>query len=218
MFCAHNRAVSWAGRAALLAGLVAAGDQRPPEIVGTSRDTTVGALKLSLDGPTSRTSVDVLGIATFFDANDGVLYLQDETGAIALRVGNPGARVAPGTRLRVTGEMQTRTTLAPVERARLTALELGAPLPDPRPISVAALLEGRAPAEWVELPGSVRAVARRSDSLLLELEDAGRRIQVAAPLDMDDACLLGSSVRVRGVHRISTKPEPRGKEVLLAVP
>ena len=81
-----------------------------------------------------------------------------------------------------------------------------------------ALLDGRAPAEWVMLRGLVRAVARRGDSLLLELQDKGRRMYAAAPLDVDDPCLLGSRVLLQGVSTVAAGAGPHGEQVLLVVP
>ena len=171
-----------------------------------------------MGGPERLTKIDLRGVATFFDAREGVIYLQDGSAAIALRVGNAGAAITSGTTVGLTGEMTTGTQIPVVERAQITALELAASLPDARPVSVAALLEGRAPAEWVMLRGLVHAVARSGDSLLLELEDEGRRIYVAAPRDVDDPCLLGSRVRLQGVSTTGARAGPHGEQVLLAVP
>jgi signal transduction histidine kinase len=203
---------------ASFACLFAVGDLRQPENAVTSALTTIGAIRESLSGPARRTSVDIRAVATLFDAKEGVIYLQDRSAAIALRVGNPGAEIAPGTTVGLTGEMKTGTRLPVVERAQITALELAASLPDARPVSVAALLERRAPAEWVTLRGLVRAVVRREDSLLLELQDAGRSIHVAAPRDVDDPCLLGSRVLLQGVSTVAANTGPDGEQVLLVVP
>ena len=208
----------WARWSALLACLFVTGDLRPPENARTSALTTIGAIRASLDAPERRTTVDVRAVATFFDAKEGLIYLQDGSAAIALRVGNPGAAIVSGTTVDLTGEMKTGTKLAVVERARITALELATSLPDARPVSVEDLLERRAPAEWVLVHGLVRAVVRRGDSLLLELQDEGRRMHVAAPRDVDDPCLVGSRVRVRGVSTAAADVGPHGEQVLLAVP
>jgi len=175
-------------------------------------------VRSSVGGPERLTRIDLRGVATFFDSREGVIYLQDGSAAIALRVGNAGAAITSGTTVGLTGEMTTGTQIPVVERAQITALELAASLPDARPVSVAALLEGRAPAEWVMLRGLVHAVVRSGDSLLLELQDEGRRIYVAAPRDVDDPCLLGSRVRLQGVSTTGARAGPHGEQVLLAVP
>jgi hypothetical protein len=201
----------------LLACLLAAGDLRS----GNHRAgalTTIGAIRASLAGPERWTRVDVQAVATFFDANEGVIYLQDGSAAVALRVGNPGGAIASGTKVGLTGEMKTGVKLPVVERAQITALELGASLPPARPVSIAALLDHEAPAEWVLLRGLVRSVVRRGDSLLLEVQDQGRRIHVAAPRDVDDPCLLGSRVRLRGVISVAAKGGAHGEHAVLLVP
>lgn len=157
-------------------------------------------------------------MATFFDAKEGVIYLQDERAAVALRVGNAGAAIASGTRVGLTGEIKTGARIAVVERAQITALELAASLPGARRVSVADVLDGQAPAEWVMLRGRVRAVARREDSLLLELEDKGRRMYAAAPLDVDDPCLRGSRVLLQGVSTVAASAGPDREPVRLVVP
>jgi signal transduction histidine kinase len=202
----------------LLACLLVAGDLRHPGNASTRALTTIGAIKASLDAPERQTTVDVRAVATFFDADAGVIYLQDRSAAIALRVGNPGSAIASGTTVGLTGEMKTGTKLPVVERAQITALELAASLPEARPVSVASLLEGQARAEWVTLRGVVRAVVRREDSLLLEIQDKGRRIHVATPRDVDDPCLLGSRVLLEGVSTAAFNTGPHGEHVLLVVP
>jgi len=157
-------------------------------------------------------------VATFFDAKEGVIYLQDERAAVALRVGNAGAAIASGTRVGLTGEITTGTQTAVVERAQITALELAASLPDARRVSIADVLDGRAQAEWIMLRGLVRTVARREDSLLLEVEDKGHRLYAAAPLEVDDPCLRGSQVLLQGVSVIAARAGRHAEQVLLAVP
>jgi signal transduction histidine kinase len=210
--------VKWVRWSALVACLCAAGDLRPRENTLGNALTTIASVNRFLAGPEPRAPVDLRAVATFFDAREGVLYLQDGSAAIALKVGNPGAVLASGTTVRLTGEMRTGNPLPVVEGAQVTALELAASLPDARPASVAALLERRAPAEWVMLRGVVRAVDRGGELLRLELEDKGRRMYVAAPRDVDDPCLLGSRVLMRGVSTIATRAGFDGKPVLLVVP
>lgn len=202
----------------MLGCLLTVGDLRVAGSVSGGPLTTIGAIRAFSEVVGRRTGVDVRAVATFFDSQEGILYLHDRSGAIALRIGNPGAVIASGTALRVTGEMRTGATPAVVEGARITALDLAAPLPDARTVSVAALLEDRAPAEFVQLRGTVRAVVQRGDSLRLELQDEGRRLLVSAPIAANDPCLLGSRVRLRGVSTAVGSGDPRGDQVLLAVP
>jgi Histidine kinase len=216
---AYNRlAVNWARGSALLGCLLTAGDLRVLGSAGENPLTAIDGVKAFSALPAGRTRVDLRAVATFFDAKEGVLYLQDVSGAMALRIGNPGAAITSGTRLRVTGELVAGSTPAVVEGARVTALELAPSLTDARPVSVEALLEDRATAEWVQLRGTIGAVGQRGDSLLLELQDEGRRLLVSAPLAANDPCLLGARVRLKGVSTSVRRTDPRGDQVLLAVP
>jgi signal transduction histidine kinase len=200
----------------LLAGLFAAGDARPSGS-SSATFTTVGAIKAGLGGPARRARVDLRAVATFFDARQGVIYLQDPSGAIALRIGNTGAAIPSGTTLHVAGDLEAGATPALVRHAQVTAHELAAPL-HARPVSVATLLERRAPAEWVTLRGIVRGVVAREESLVLELEDEGRSIRIGAPLNLNDPCLPGSRVRVRGVSTVASTSRTPGDDVQLVVP
>ena len=75
-----------------------------------------------MGGPERLTRIDLRGVATFFDAREGVIYLQDGSAAIALRVGNAGAAITSGTTVGLTGEMTTGPQIPVVERAQITAL------------------------------------------------------------------------------------------------
>ena len=171
-------AVRWTRPAALLGCLVIAGDHRVAENVDASPLTTISAIRAFSAVPAGRRAVDLRALVTFFDGKEGVVYFQDPSGAIALGIGNAGAAITSGTTLRVTGQMVTGTTPPVVEGAHITALELAAPLPAARPVSIAELLENRVPAEWVQLRGTVGTVVEREDSLLLELQEEGRRLLV----------------------------------------
>ena len=148
-------AVRWTRPAALLGCLVIAGDLRVAENLDANPLTTISAIRTFSTVPAGRRAVDLRALVTFFDAKEGVVYLQDQSGAIALGIGNPGAAITSGTMLRVTGQMVTGAAPPVVEGAQITALELAAPLPAARPVSIAELLENRVPAEWVQIRGTV---------------------------------------------------------------
>src|SRR5262249_20631019 len=61
--------------------------------------TTVRELREAPRG--SDPAVDVQGVATYFDADGGVLYLQDASGGLAVEVG--AAPVVAGESIRLTG-------------------------------------------------------------------------------------------------------------------
>ncbi|MBW3612854.1 MAG: lamin tail domain-containing protein [Chloroflexi bacterium] len=129
--------------------------------------------------------------------------IQDETGAILLRVGDEAGPVARGERIDLTG---VRSTLAGMESLRLTTppLRLGVvPEPEPRTIRSGDAGEPHE-ARLVRVRGAVVATARRvaSGTVSFELDDGSGplRIYLAASLAADAAPFVeGAWVEAIGV-------------------
>src|SRR5688500_12690153 len=65
---------------------------------------TIGEARALLSAPAfgqARRSVDLRGVVTYFDALHGVLYFQDQTGALTFAVGALEARVFTGEFVRL---------------------------------------------------------------------------------------------------------------------
>jgi signal transduction histidine kinase len=162
-------------------------------------------------------SVDVRGMVTYFDAEQGLVYLQDATGAAAVEVGV--APVVAGESVRLTGTLRP-SSLPRLLRPRLTVLGRSGQerMPEPRLLGAEALASGAFEAEWVELHGVVRSVQNAGGLLSLEVSEAGRRFRVAV-LGAEASrylWLVDFRISVRGVRaRAATRPSAVAAELLV---
>jgi len=178
------------------------GDGRPPAAPPLTTLAELGALASGSAG--ERRPVDVRGVVTYFDAERGVLYLQDVTGAAAVEVGDVGAPVTAGESVRLEGTRDPGALALRLGQPSLTVVGRSSQelMPEPRRVRADELLARRAEAEWVEARGVVRAETRRGRSLVLDLQDGGRRFRadVVSPDQTDEyPSLVDSRVRLRGV-------------------
>jgi signal transduction histidine kinase len=164
-------------------------------------------------------AVDVRGVVTFADAERGMLYLQDATGAVAIAVGDVGAPVVAGESVRLSGLLPAGSR-PQLRNPHLTVLGRSSPelMPEPRALGAAALLAHEAEAEWVEVHGVVRSVTSDGPALVLDLHQEGRRFRAAIvnPDQTRYAWLVDFRVRLRGVS--SARHHARAQHVELLVP
>ena len=164
--------------------------------------TTLGELR-RLSAAGDRCEIDLRGVVTYSDPERGVLYLQDETGAALLEVGDLGASVEAGASVALSGIYDAGSRSPRVTRPRLTVLGRSAEerMPLPRVLSAEDLLARRAEAQWVEVHGVVRAVRREPRRIVVGHSAGGRRFQakVENPDESGFAWLYDFRVSLRGV-------------------
>jgi signal transduction histidine kinase len=193
------------------------GAARPPALALTTlRDVQAFAARPVGGG---ERAADVRGVVTYFDAERGRLYLQDETGAVAVDVGALEAPVIAGARVSLAGPIVSGTDPLRLQHPQLTVQGLDSPeqMPPPRPLGVAALLGRDGEATWVEVRGRVVSTQNRGHVLSMELEDEGLRFR-ALILNLDQSRyppLVGCRVRLHGVHAV---PDPVPDAAQLLVP
>jgi signal transduction histidine kinase len=201
----------------LLAALLAAScrrDGHPPAPPLTSLHELRRALMAAESG---ERSVDVRGVVTYSDAAAGMLYLQGATGSAAIPVGEVGAPVVGGESVQLSGALPGagRTLLRP--RLTVHARSSQELMPEPRRLDLDALRAHEAETEWVEVHGVVRSVAVDGPSLLLDLQQQGRRFraEVVNPDQARHAWLVDFRVRMRGVSPARHHLRPRAADLLV---
>jgi signal transduction histidine kinase len=147
--------------------------------------------------------VNVEGVVTYFDAQRGMLYLHDAAGPAAFAVGDVGAPVRAGGVVSLRGSLDPLSSTPQLRNPRLTVLMQPNrdQMPDPRPVTAAALLSHDLAAEWVEVRGVLRSAERRGTILHLDLQDGGHhfRAEVLAPGPSITPWLPDSRLSLRGV-------------------
>jgi signal transduction histidine kinase len=177
---------------------------RPPALsLTTLRDVEAFAAQ---PGTSGERTADVRGVVTYFDAERGRLYLQDDTAAAAVDVGELEAPVVAGARVSLSGPIVPGAAPLRLRHPQLTVQGLDGPelMPPPQALDAAALLGRDGEAAWVEVHGRVLATQNRGRLLSMDLEDAGRRFR-ALILNLDQSrypLLAGCRVRLHGVHAV----------------
>src|SRR4051794_7774170 len=183
---------------------------------------TLRALRsmLAKPGHGSDREVELRGIVTYFDAALGVLYLQDDTGAAALDVGNLGAPLVSWQSIVISGAIEPRPGLAALPHPRITVLGQQELPPQVQPIDLVALLDHKAEAEWVEVHGTVRSTVPQGHALVMEIEGDGAhaRVVIATFDDPRYPSLVGAQVRLRGTSSARAHVARQRQAIDLFVP
>src|SRR2546421_646365 len=115
---AHRRIAVFVVSALLCALVPACNKERSPRPAPyTMRDLRT---MLAKSGRGSEREIELRGIVTYFDASLGVLYLQDDTGAAALDVGNLGAALVSWQSIVLSGVIEPRAGLPALPHPRIT--------------------------------------------------------------------------------------------------
>jgi PAS domain S-box-containing protein len=157
-------------------------------------------LALSTSQAARHLPVRLRGVVTFFDADEGVLFLQDDSGGALADTAGLSLDLRPGLEVEVNGVSDARGGPPLVARPRVRVVG-EAPLPPPRHV-VASVLKGRsAPHEWIEFQGRLALFREggRPQLLVHEYRDFVR-VHVRDLQGRDPASLVGNGVRVRGVY------------------
>ncbi|WP_263784781.1 response regulator [Salinibacter grassmerensis] len=194
----------WVGL--LVTGFVALGCQSdsPPRTLTSASAVETAAEDETLYGE----PVTLDGIVTYSDSSRGRLFVQDETGGLAL---NPRQAVPPvGHRVQLTGVVGT-----PGSSIDSLHIEATSPdsLPSPAPRSLSTITLAQHSGDWISTEGVVRSIERQSGRLALTLEDETDRIpaQVLSSVDSSFASLLGARIRVRGA--VGAEWDPAAEQV-----
>jgi len=183
--------------------LLAAGATSSSRAVPGPEQSVVSAAAL-LALPTSQTArhlpVRLRGVVTFFDADEGVLFVQDDSGGALVDAVGLSLDLRPGLDVEVDGVSDGRGGPPMVSRPRVRVVG-AAPLPPPRRV-LASHLNGRsAHHEWIEFQGRVALFedGGRAQLLIHEYRDF-LRVHVRDLQGRDPASLVGGDMRVRGVY------------------
>jgi hypothetical protein len=163
--------------------------------------------------------VCVVGVATHYDQDLGILVVQDQAGAFKFdSVDAPG--VSYGRRVEVCGE--TRRAQSGMSLASPHAKQLEwVSLPIARRASPAEWLNGRVDWQWIEVEGTAHAVTLdRFGIMTMHMVADDRRVRVRIDRTAGHpliANLMGAKVRVQGVAS-RTSIRSGGENLLLLCP
>ncbi len=186
------------GFAAFLSGTACFG-QEPPAAVPAPVLTNVAQV-FHLPGERAALGLPTLvtGVVTYADADWGMAFLQEETGAIYVRRTSTGQVLESGQRVVIEGVSEPGDFAPMIRMDRFAVLGREA-MPEPLRASSDELSTGTKDCRWVELEGIVQSARREGRHLRLELAAAQRftafvpRFTNAVPLEWIDA-----RVRLRG--------------------
>jgi signal transduction histidine kinase len=191
--------------------LVAACDRTRREPAPLATTTVRVAKELLRTVGIAEHDVQLRGWVTAVDAENGIVYLQDATGAVALASGDLGPAATYGNEVLLSGRLSGGSPVPRLREAHVTVLGQGNPevAVGVRPVGAEQLASRAAEAEWVETHAVVRSVTTRNGALILEAEEEGRRFHVMilhpeAPYPT----LVGSRVRLRGVSTARSSSAP----------
>jgi PAS domain S-box-containing protein len=144
--------------------------------------------------------VQLRGVVTFFDAAEGVLFVQDDSGGALVDTAGLPLDLRPGLEVQVDGVSDSRGGPPLVTRPRVRVVG-EAPLPPARRV-LASHLKGRsADHEWIEFQGRVALFGEgeRSQLLVHEYRDF-LRVHVRDLQGREPSSLVGDHMRLRGVY------------------
>jgi signal transduction histidine kinase len=187
-------------------------DVAPPMSVPIGHVEQMAAQGISSD-------VELRGVVTYFDRTLGIVYLQDDTGAQAFEVGDPGAPLVRGQTVVLAGTLQSQAPfrLRPV---RVTVLGRTKVQLMVRGVALGALVNHEVEAEWVSVAATVRSVERRGESAALELEDGPVRARALIGVfgDPHYPDLTGARIRLGGTSLTRAHMQRQRLPITLFVP
>ena len=165
--------------------------------------------------------VRLRGVVTYHDPDWSLLFAQDATGGIYVRVPTAELPLARGQLVEISGRTALDGFTPCVDWLSMRVLEPSAP-PVARLVSLREFQSGAHDGRRVELAGVVRAVGQVFNRLLIHIhtgpDDVDVILRDPAPNDPRMAALVGARVRVRGVCATERKADGQPREARLLVP
>lgn len=169
--------------------------QAPPEVLTNASDVLALPAERALIG----VPIKIKGVVTATERYwDGRFFVQDASGGVfADNVGGESPSV--GDLVEVSG-ISHPGAFAPVISRPAWKKVGNAPLPQPKPVTIEALMSGIEDGQRIEITGTVRTVGDEHSLLSLDLVSGGYRFHAFAKRNPDFAPekLIGAQVRVRG--------------------
>jgi len=163
--------------------------------------------------------VEIVGVVTYSDSEWGLLFVEDDTGAIYINTHAMGVSFRAGTRLRVDAVTGPGDVLPVLLKPRFRVLGQGAPLA-PEQRSLAELDTGAADSRWIVTRGVLRRGNQPWNRVCFRIFDGTVWALVVAPLADTPASqrLVGATVRVRGVcgSNIGSTGKRLGAQIFLS--
>jgi phosphate transport system substrate-binding protein len=156
--------------------------------------------------------VDVQGVATYVDPEWGLLFLQDETGAIYVNVHGMTSLCPVGSRIHITAVTGAGDVGTVLESPHIECLGTGV-LPTAERRSLAEISSKLADSRYVQTEGVLRPGDQSWPRICYRIVDGNSAALVVLPQasDAQSQRMLGASVRVRGVSGVQI--DSKGKVV-----
>lgn len=147
--------------------------------------------------------VDIEAVVTHFDPDWLILFVQDESGAVSVKVdGNRQTSdlLPPGTVIRIQGRAARGSTKPTVEAASLEVLDEPLKSLTPTPIDFDDMVIGFRDSEWVSGRATVLNTIRLPTRLLITAEASGRifNATIPGPTRFDKELLACTKVELTG--------------------
>jgi hypothetical protein len=157
-------------------------------------------------------SVDVQGVVTYVDADWGLLFVQDETGAIYVNVHGMTSLCPVSSRIHVTAVTGAGDVGTVLENPHIECLG-PAVLPTAERRSLAEISSKVADSRYVQTEGVLRPGDQAWPRICYRIVDGNTAALVVVPQASDPQSqrMLGATVRVRGVSGVQI--DPKGKVV-----
>jgi signal transduction histidine kinase len=165
--------------------------------------TASGVRMLSSAEAAKHLPVHLHAIVTFNDPEQGLFFVQDESGGLYVEAWRHIHPVRPGDRVEIEGVTGAGAFAPIIDRPRVRWLAHGDP-PPARHVRAGHLLTGAEDSQWVEVEGVVRNVKFDRYGALIRVADGPLRLTVQIPAEFDakrTEPLLNARVRVRGACR-----------------
>ncbi len=198
-----------------------------------ARTTNIGDLK----GLRKGSPVRLRGTVTYYDFGSQSLYLQDSSGAIAIRSFGHDWGLHPGERIELSGEATANFNVNPgpmgVALSHMQVKILGqSALPAPIQVPAESFWLPGLGAQRIELPGVVRAASKENGHLVLDfgplenghiaLGRVNQSLSIPVPIlnggTLDPSALVDAEVVIQGVGGPAPVVNPSGVAFQLLVP
>lgn len=140
------------------------------------------------------TPVKLEGVVTYSDPSWGFLFVQDETGGLALCSNKVASNPVVGQRVQLTGIVGPPSTS--IDSLDIEVVGSGS-LPTPASLTLGDITLNQHSGDWISTEGVVRAVERQADRLMLNIGRGNDQasVQIFSSPDSSYASLLGVTFR-----------------------
>ena len=155
--------------------------------------------RMTIEEARRRYPVRIRGVVTYYDWDQGDLFIQDSTAGIWVDPGGTKPALHQGAFVQVEGFSGIGDFTPSIEHPRFRSLG-EAPMPNPRRPTSDELASGKLDSQWIELEGVVRSAAKRNGGLVLNVSSGAFECSVfvlkypSLPTDIIDG-----RIRARGV-------------------